>query len=65
MTEYGSDLFEPDILAQHLACGGVSEDVGSSNWRSNTGTLQGAPGDMADRVSGVSACERFERCNRA
>ena len=61
MAQDGRDLFESDILMQHLARGGVSEDVGSANWRLNTGTLQGRPGDMGDRVSGLSARERFER----
>lgn len=60
MAQDGRDLFEPDILTQHLAGSGMPEDVGAANGRVHTGTLQGRSGNMGDRVSGLAARERFE-----
>jgi hypothetical protein len=65
MAQHGRNLFEPDILTQHLTRGGMSEDVGTTNWRLDSGTLQGSSGDMGDRMPGLSTREGLERCHRA
>jgi hypothetical protein len=65
MAQDGLDIFERDILPQHLAGGCMSEDMGTANGRLNAGALQGRPCDMGDRMSGLSAGERLERCHGA
>jgi hypothetical protein len=65
MAQDGRDIFEPDILTQHLARGCMSEYMGTANRRLNTGTLQGSPCDMGDRMSGLLAIKRFERSHGA
>jgi hypothetical protein len=65
MAQDGRDIFEPDILTQHLARGGMSEDRGPAKQRLNASTLQGTPCHMGDGMSGLSAAERFERSHGA
>jgi hypothetical protein len=65
MAQDGRDIFERDVLTQHLARGCMSEYMGPANRRLNAGTLQGSPCDMGDRMSGLRASERFERSHGA
>jgi hypothetical protein len=65
MAQNLSNIFQPDVLTQHLARGRMPKNMRPTARRLNTGTLQRGSGNVRDRVSGLTAREGPERRYRA